>query len=116
MTSTHETSLRAVHEKVFHVLGLLSGFWLIIKNETLSSAECGNEETQVLTTIFSLFEQIILLIRQAFHSNFYHHRQNIVFTLIVKPAKLRETLVDPDMVPNNAKNTFLSDNKLKKYL
>ena len=43
-----------------------------------------------MTAIFGLFEQTMLLIRQAFHSVTYYCRQNILTTLINNPSKIKE--------------------------
>ena len=59
LTSTHEKSLKAVQEKVLHILGPSSRLWMIMENEKLSSSGCGDEEVQEMTAISSLFEQAI---------------------------------------------------------
>ena len=78
LTSTHEKSLKAVQEKVLHILGPLSRLLLIIENQKLSSSGYWDEEVKEMSAISSLFEQTMLLIGQAFHSVTYYRRQNIL--------------------------------------
>ena len=109
LTSTHEKSLKAVQEKVLHILGTLSRHWVMMENEKLSSSGCGDKEVQEMTAISSLFKETMLLIGQAFHSVTYYRRQNILSTLIDNPSKVKEILRDPDMTLDNISNTYISN-------
>ena len=116
LTSTHEKSLKAVQEKVLHILGPLSRLWMMMDNEKLSSSGCGGEEVQEMTAISSSFEQLMLLIGQAFYSVTYYRRHNILSTLIDNPSKVKEILRDPDMALDNISNTCLFGDKFEEKL
>lgn len=115
LTSTHEKSLKAVQEKILHILGPLSRLWVIMENEKISSAS-SDEEFQELTMVSNLFEQTMLLVGQTFQSITYYRRHNILSTLIDNPSKVKEILKNADATLDGADNIYLFGDKFEEKL